>query len=99
MTLTTAEKFRSRYRSRLDTELRAQLEAEAARRGIPVERLIDECLSRFLPVLLAEAVRECLSWSVSTSDGLESGALQLDSDGRPYLPGEAPVIDQTDIET
>jgi len=99
MSLATAETFRSRYRSRLDTELFDQLKQEADRRAIPVERLIEECLLLALPAMLAEAVRECLSWSVGTGAGLESGAFQLGSDGRPYLPDDSSATPEPETKT
>jgi histidine ammonia-lyase len=57
--------------ARLPVDLLDQLEAEAARRGITTEALVDELLVTTLPIVLAEAAEDHLRCSLAIARAAE----------------------------
>ncbi len=53
--MTDTAPFRTKVRFAIDAELVSQIEREAAERGLPLERYVEEVLAGVLPDIVAEA--------------------------------------------
>jgi len=90
-------------RATLPIDLLDQLDEEAQRRGIPVDRLVEDLLVNEIPRTLAEAARDRLTTSLriarapdaATPPGLPEGATTTTTDP----PSVAPSLPRATLES
>jgi hypothetical protein len=68
--------FRTRVRLALDADLVSRIEHQAAERGLPIERYVEEVLADVLPSMVAEASAAYIEQSrklAARADALDKG--------------------------